>query len=342
VSRGINGMFTVALYGVGEINKLVARELVRRGIEIVAAIDIDPNKVGKDLGQLIGLGKDLGVTVVDYDDVLLDTQPDIVIHATGSFLDKVFDQIINSVRAGCNVISTCETLTYPWYRYPVLARLIDEEAVKYGVTVLSTGINPGFLLDTLPSVLTLPVFEVKRIVAIRVSNAGKRRPSFRKKIGLGLPIEEVKEGLKKGELTGHVGCAESVLLIADKLGIQPSKVIEFQEPIEAKENIEVGGIKVGEGCNLGIRSVGIAYVGNEEFIRVEFIAKLTKDEYEEIVIEGNPTLKWRSEGTPGDEGTAAILVNLLPEVLDAPAGLITMNDLNYLANTEVMVRIGKH
>lgn len=332
-------MYAIAIYGVGEINKLVVKELLKRGgVDIVAAIDIDPNKVGKDLGNVVGLDKELGIKIVPDDEILLETQPDVVIHATGSYLDKVFDQIMNSIKAGANIISTCETLSYPWYRYPVLARIIDKTALRYGVSVLGTGINPGFLLDTLPSVLTVTTLEVRRIIARRVLNAAKRRESFKKKIGLGMPFNEVIEKLREGVLTGHVGYAESVLLIAEKIGFQPTKIVETQEPIKAENDVELMGIKVPKGHSIGIKGVGIGFANNNEIIRVEFIAKLTQEEYDEIIIEGKPQIKWRSSGTAGDEGTAAVVVNLIPKIFEAPLGLITMNDINYLSNTVIEFR----
>ncbi|WP_243675986.1 hypothetical protein [Vulcanisaeta distributa] len=51
------------IYGVGPIGQLIARVAFSRGFDIVGAIDIDPQKVGKDLGEAIGLGKTLGIRV---------------------------------------------------------------------------------------------------------------------------------------------------------------------------------------------------------------------------------------------------------------------------------------
>ncbi len=316
----------IGVYGFGSIGRLVALEAIKRGWEIVAAIDIDPEIIGKDIGELIGLEEEYGVRVSRDVDELIDS--DVVIHATSSFLDKVYDQILDVIRIGVDLVSTCETLVYPYYRYPVLARRIEEEALKYGVSVISTGINPGFLLDTLPLTLTLPFNIVEKITAIRSLDASKRRKSFVKKIGVGLRPEEYIEKLEKKEYTGHVGYAESVLLIADAAGIHLDKIVEKQEPVVAKEKIDIGEYSIDEGYVIGIRGYGAGYIDRREVIRIEFHAYLGAEEYEEITIKGSEyEVKWRSTGTPGDKGTAAVVLNIANIINDLPAGLLTMNNI---------------
>ncbi len=317
----------VALYGVGAIGMAIAKTLLgRRDIDIVAAIDIDPSKVGKDLGELVGL-EPVGITVSRDVDEIFVSAPDVVVHATGSYLDKVYDQIVNSVLARACVVSTCETLAYPWYRYPVLARRLDRLAQIMGVAVIGTGINPGFLLDTLVAVMTTPFQEIKSIKAIRSLDAAKRRLPFRKKIGVGMDPSELAEKLRTGELTGHVGYAESVYLIADAIGIQLTKVEEGQEPVVAEEAVRVGDIVVEKGRALGIRGWGRGYVGERTLIEVELRAYVGAEDYEEIIIEGDQTVRWRSTGTHGDKGTVGVIVNMIPLVLELQPGLYTMSDL---------------
>ena len=317
----------VALYGVGSIGQSIARALLkRRGYEIVAAIDIDSSKVGKDLGELIG-SKPIGVSITSDIDELYVSAPDVVIHTTASYLDKVYDQLVNSILARAYVVSTCETLSYPWYRYPVLARRLDRLAQTMGVAVIGTGINPGFLLDTLVAVMTLPLQEVKSVKVTRSLDASKRRVPFQKKIGIGMNPEELREKLHRGELTGHVGYAESVCLIADALGIQPTKIEEGQEPVIASETIEIGGIKVQKGKALGVRGWGKGFIDDKSVIEVNFVAYVGAEEYEEIVIEGDQVIKWRSTGTHGDKGTTGVIINIIPLVMELQPGLYTMSDL---------------
>ncbi len=317
----------VLIYGIGPIGALIAKYALRKGYEITGAIDIDPNKVGKDLGDVIGLNEKLGVIVQSKpEEAFKPVKPDVVLHATTSWLDKALPQIVLSMKMGANIISTCETLSYPYYRYPWLAELIDNYAKKHEVTVLGTGINPGFLLDTLPAILTLPHIQVDHISAIRVVDAGKRRKSFQRKIGLGLTVDEFNEKISRGEITAHVGFAESVLLLSDILGLTITRVEEKQEPIVSETELKTEFFEIKPGTVRGVKGMGVGYIGDKETIRIEFHAIVGSEEYEEITIKGEPTIKWKSTGTPGDHGTAAVVVNMAPRIIDAPSGLKTMAD----------------
>ncbi len=319
-------MIRLGLYGFGSIARILARLALRRGFEIVGAVDIDPRIVGKDVGEL-ATGEKIGVAVSNDPTSLVDA--DIVIHATASYLDKVFPQIATLIDMGLNVISTCETLSYPFYRYPTLARRLDEMARSRGVTVLGTGINPGFLLDTLVIALSSTVDEVQRVVAARYVDAAKRRESFQKKVGIGRPTSEVEDELRRGVITGHVGYAESALLVAEALGLSPTKVVEEQHAVAAENDIESSGVRVPKGACRGISGFGAVYVGDKEVVRVEFHALVGAEERDEISIEAKESgkLVWRSSGTQGDVGTASVVLSLVEKVLEARPGLVTMVDL---------------
>ncbi len=294
----------VVIYGFGQIGRLLAENCIKRGFEIVSAVDVNPELIGKTL-------RDFGIDSDARIERYLKFEGDLAFLTTSSFLDDVFPQIEECVKRGFNVISTCETLAYPEYRYPDIAREIDELAKEYGVTVLGTGINPGFLLDTLPIVLSAPCVEVRRVKAIRSIDALKRRTRFQRKIGIGLSLDE----FEKVNLTGHVGYAESALLISEALGFKADRVEEGQEPV------------VENGKVLGVRGFGSIFSDGEEVVRVEFHAYAKAKEFEEIVIEGDNTVIWRSSGTRGDLGTVAVLINLAKAVVEHKPGLIKMTDL---------------
>jgi hypothetical protein len=290
----------IGIYGFGSIGRLLLKTAIRRGHEVVSVVDIDEGIIGRDAGELAGVGK-IGVLVTRDTNTL--SEADVVLHATGSYLDKVYPQLVELIEMGLNTVSTCETLAYPYYRYPVLARKLDELAVENGVAVIGTGVNPGFLLDTLVVALSSTSNLIKRIKATRSLDAAKRREPFRRKIGIGEDPLVVREKFKRGELTGHVGYAESVYLIAYAGDLELTRVVEHQEPIVAGESIESSGIKVSEGRTKGIMGYGAGYVGDKEVIRLELYAYVNAPEYEEVVVEGEEyTLTWRSSGTPGDPG----------------------------------------
>jgi 4-hydroxy-tetrahydrodipicolinate reductase len=178
------------IYGFGEIGKLLAAEALERGIEITGVVDINPSLVGKRLSDF---GLDCDAEISDK----LEFDGNLAFLSTGSWLDSVYPQIEDCVRKGFNVLSTCETLSYPEYRYPELAKKIDEIARENNVAVLGAGINPGFLLDALLIFLTAPSTEVNRIKAIRSADALKRRETFQRKLVLEWMLKKLKKCSKK-------------------------------------------------------------------------------------------------------------------------------------------------
>ncbi|MEM1699411.1 MAG: hypothetical protein QXZ37_06415 [Sulfolobales archaeon] len=315
----------IGVYGFGAIGRLASRLILERGHELVGAVDIDERIVGKDVGELLGVGS-LGVEVTKDVSELADA--DVVIHATGSYLDRVFDQLASLVKLGVHVVSTCETLSYPYYRYPVLALRLDELARAFGSVVIGTGINPGYLLDTLVAVLAASVPSVKRVKAVRSLDAAKRREPFRKKIGIGEDPRVVEERIARGEITGHVGYAESVYLIALAGDLNLTKVVEWQGSVPAEADVESSGIRVEKGKNKGIVGYGAGFVGEREVIRVVFEAYVGAPEYEEIEVEGHEySVKWRSTGTPGDLGTVTVALNVAERVPYMLPGLRLMTDM---------------
>jgi len=315
----------LGIYGFGAIGRLIAREALKRGHELVAIIDIDERLVNRSLSEL--LGKDLPDLRVSNDPICL-KDADVVVHATTSYLDEVFDQLEKVISMGVHVVSTCETLAYPYYRYPDLAEELDRIAKAHRVSVIGSGINPGLLLDTLVITIASASNFIKRIRATRSLDAARRRRSFQRKIGIGLPVEDVRDMLARGELTGHVGYAESVCLIAHAGSLTLSKVIEAQEPIRAERDMRVENLIIKEGENLGIKGYGIGYVNGRPIIEVRLQAYIRALEYEEIIVEGTDyTLKWKSSGTPGDLGTVAVILNIAERLPFLNPGLHLMVDL---------------
>jgi len=334
----------VAVYGLGPIGSLIAKKVLEReDLNLVAAFDIASDKVGRDLGDVLQLDKKLNVVVehdVNSESVLKRCNVDIVLHSTSTYLDKIYPQLVRCIKASADIISTSETLCNPWYRYPELATLIDEMAKKYCVTVLGTGVNPGFIFDTLPATLTSVCAKVEKVHAIRSLDASKRRFSFQKKYGLSLSVAEFNELMSRGQITAHVGYAESVDMLASALGVKLDKIVEGQEPLIASKALKTDYFNIAVGQVSGIHGYGIGYLNGREFIKIELFAEVGREEYEEIRIEGEPPLTWRSNGTSGDIATAAIIVNMIPKVLNAKPGLIRMLDIP-LPSAFLKLNVGK-
>jgi hypothetical protein len=326
------GEIGILLYGVGAVGSLIAKHLLQKhGIKIVGAIDIAEDKVGKDLGEILGLKRRLGVKVSDdVDSVVLKVKADIAVHATSSFFKSTYPQIASIVKHGVNVVSTCEELSYPGFTEPKLAMKLDSVAKKHNVTVLGTGVNPGFLMDTLVITLTAVCQKIEKIRTVRVMNAATRRLPFQKKIGAGLTVKEFKRRIENKQITGHVGLEQSLAMIADALAWKLDEIIaERVEPVVAKKPVESAIKKVGAGEVAGLRQRAKGILKNEEVIVLDFRAYIgAEEEYDAVTIEGVPSIRQRIQPcVHGDKGTVAMVVNSIPKVVNAPAGLLTMKDL---------------
>ena len=322
----------VVLYGIGAIGSRIAKFLLEKeGVEIVGAIDVAKDKVGKDLGEVLGIDKRLGIIVSNNPEaVLTSDRADVVVHATSSYLKDVYPQIAPLAKYGVNVVSTCEELSYPYVSEPELAKKLDALGMRYGVTFLGTGINPGFLMDTLVITLTGVCQRVNRIKVERVMNAATRRVPFQKKIGAGLTVKEFKKKIKAKAITGHVGLEQSIGMIAGALKWRLDKIkVDPVKPVMAEKNVASEAIKVRRGQVAGIRQSAHGFVGGKEKVTLEFQAYIgAEDEYDAITIDGVPPIQERiSPCVHGDLATIAIIVNSIPKVINAPPGLITMKDL---------------
>lgn len=320
----------VIQYGLGPIGLQITRYLLEKNnFTIVGAIDIDPQKVGNDLGIIAGLNKKLGVNISsDADKVLKNSRADIVVLTTTSSLKKIKPHILQIISHGKNIVSTCEELMFPWLTNPKISKEIDLAAKRKKVSVLSTGINPGFLMDFLPTALTAVCKDVTKITVERIQNAKYRRIPFQKKIGAGLTISQFNQKVKDGTLR-HVGLTESVHLIASKLGWKLDETQDIIEPVVAMRNVSTGKIKIEKGNALGVQQTGLGIKNGEEKIKLLFRATIgEKSPRDRIIIDSIPPIDMTiKNGVNGDVATCAITINAIPVLLRANPGLKTMADI---------------
>jgi 4-hydroxy-tetrahydrodipicolinate reductase len=321
----------VVHYGLGPIGCKVVQYLTERGhFDIVGAIDADPEKVGTDLGHLAALNGPLGLKVTaNARDLLEQVDADVVVLTTTSDLEKIRPQIMEILSCGKNIVSTCEELMYPWLTNPEVAREIDEAAKEHKVSVLSTGVNPGFLMDFLPLVMTSICREVNKVTVERIQDAQFRRLPFQEKIGAGLSVQEFERRVRQGSLR-HVGLTESMHLMATKLGWILDKTEDVVDPVIAEKPVVTKDLSIEPGKTLGVNQVGRAYVDSKEVITLVFRASIGEPgPRDRIVIQGNPDIDMAiNQGVNGDTATCAIIVNAIPVVIEAQSGLRTMADIS--------------
>ena len=319
----------VIQYGLGPIGCAVARHVVERaGLELVGGVDIDPAKVGKDVGEVIGLGRPLGIPVdATLGQFLARTKADVALHTTSSHFDLFQDQILEILQAGLDVVSTSEELSFPWLAHSKEADDIDRVARKAGKTVLGTGVNPGFLMDSLPLSLTAICQRVDRLDVTRRMNASSRRGPFQAKIGSGMTVEAFTAKMGEGRM-GHVGLPESMGMVFHTLGKRLARYESSVEPVLAERLVKTDYFEVKAGQVRGLKQVARGHTDRGEFMTLTFIAALDEDaEGDVIQITGRPNLEVKLKGTNGDIATVAITVNAIRRVKEAAPGLVTMCDL---------------
>ncbi len=318
----MNQPIRTLLFGVGAIGVALGRLITGRSELVpVGAVDSAPDKAGRPLYETPGVAppKDSGLPTVEgnAESALATARPEVVLDGTGSYLPDVFPHLLACVRAGANVISTCEELSYPWQRHPELARQLDLEAKARGVTVLGAGVNPGFVMDTLAAALSGVCQRVERVRVARIVDVATRRPQLQRKVGMGLTVKEFEARAAAGRF-GHVGLQESCWMLAAGLGWRLETLEECIEPV------------VGvDGNATGMRQTAIGTMRGRPVIEAEVqMSAGAERPRDEIEIEGAPPVRMIIDGgIQGDLATAAVVVNAIPRVVGHPAGLVTMLDL---------------
>jgi 4-hydroxy-tetrahydrodipicolinate reductase len=317
-------------FGLGPIGTSIVKQIAQRpGFSIVGAIDIDPAKAGRDLGEVVGLRKRLGVQVqTDAAKALKAAKPHVVVHCTSSSLERVMPQLEAIIGSKAAIVSTTEELAYPFRMNPSQAKRLDALAKKSKIAVLGTGVNPGFAMDALPIALSAVCERVDRIVVTRMQDARIRRLPFQQKIGAGLTPEQFAKKVKDRSVR-HVGFTQSIAMIGDALGWKLDRITDDIKPQIAEKEVAGDLLAVDPGYVCGIIQDGVGYRNRRPVIRLHLEAYLGAPEtYDAVDIDGSPQLSMKfAGGIHGDIATASIVVNSIPKVLAASPGLHTMRDL---------------
>jgi 4-hydroxy-tetrahydrodipicolinate reductase len=300
----------------------------KQSMQTVAAVDINPDLRNKDLGE-ISDGNANGVLIQQEIAAVKNlSEVDAVVLTTSSSMKSIAPQLDHILDFGLPIVSTCEELTFPWKNDARLADQIDRKAKKKGVAIVSTGVNPGFMMDTLPSMLTGVCKKVDYIHVNRTQDASIRRLPFQQKIGAGLSLEDFEKKKQTGTLR-HVGLTESMQFIAESVGWELDHTEDIISPVIAEADTQTSSMFIPAGHALGVRQIGRASYKGKEKIKLIFEAAVgTGKAFDEIKITGQPDINSRIEGgVHGDIATCSIVLNTIPKILTASPGLNTMRDI---------------
>lgn len=326
-------MYNILQIGLGPLGRIIYNYIQEKSsLKTIAAVDINDNIQGKDLGELCADQQD-GVLIQNSISRVSNIEKvDVILLTTSSGLGAIANQLKEILPYGIPVISTCEELSYSWVTDKDLSAEIDALAKEHNTSVLGTGVNPGFLMDTLPTLLTGVCKSVDHVTVNRVQDASSRRLPFQKKIGAGLNLDQFEERKQSGSLR-HVGLTESMHFIGDALGWHFDHTEDVISPVIAEDIIETEAMLINSGDAMGVQQVGKAMIGGEEKVRLNFIAAVGLGEsYDEVIVKGVPEIKSRiMNGVHGDIATCSIVLNAIPTIIKATPGLRTMKDIGLVS-----------
>lgn len=333
--------YNVIVWGLGNVGRAAIRMIMEKeSLQLVGAIDVDPNKVGKDAGEVFGFGKTGVIVSNDVDkvfamdaDVILDYTP-LVRDEKGGFTPSAVG-ICKALKAKKNVITTIP-IYYSKITAPELYKMINDCAKENGVTYLPSGLLPGAYASYIPMVISGIMGRVDKIVVESGEDDQHNNSSWVKVFGYGIdPKEFPCERLKAGIVSYYVS---GVYEMGDRLGFKFDDSRNTHEIFTAPEDLHpiFGTVKKGTIC--GHRFTMSGFVNGEEKVTLRYVHKICND----VVADPPVNDRIHIEGLPGnidvelkgmmplDESyvtSAAPTVNVIPAVVDAKPGFCQAMDL---------------
>ena len=340
----------VVQYGTGKMSVYTMRYVYEKGGEIVGAVDVNPDVIGKDIGEVMGT-EAKGIKVVSMQDaekMLLETQPDIVIVTTMSLFKDVEDALMLCAKLGINAITTCEEAFYPMNSNPVATKKIDEMAKKTGCTITGSGYQDIYWGQLISSIAG-STQSIKRIKGSSSYNVEDYGIALAKAHGAGLSLEdfekevasvdkitdeERKNLIDKGEyLPSYMWTVNG--WICSKLGLTVKSQTQKTIPQTYSEDIYSStlGMTVKKGDATGMSAVVTTETEEGITIESECIGKVySKEDYDknEWTIIGEPETTLVINRPATVELTCASIVNRIPDVINAKSGYLPTEEIGEL------------
>lgn len=330
----------VIQYGLGNTGLEMARQVLQaKGLELVGALDVAPEKVNRDVGELAGLGAATGIRVsADAVKLFQECRADLVLHATTSPVDQMFAEVECAADFGLNIVTICGALFYPWKQYPDHAQRLDQKCRSSGVTAVGTGLNPGFVMDAVPLFLGGICRDISRVHCSRCTDFSPYGPAIHRNFGIGLPgAASFEQSVKDGRLPMHRGLTQSMDLIADILGWTLDRKTQDASPLLTRRQRKTAYVAIEPGAVVGCRQILRGFEDGVERVVLENVCVVEPSPEEDAVevgertwIDGDPALTLNIGGEIGAKGTiatAARAVNLIPRVMEADSGYLPITRL---------------
>ncbi len=327
-------MIKVAEWGTGMMGQGLLGFILDRpkDIDLVGVIVTNPAKEGKTVGELLDRPCDVKMTT-DFEAVLA-KKPDVVCINTQSNLDEVEPPDPPGAQGRLQRhLHRREDLRTRGPATRSAPSCSTRVAKENGVSILGTGINPGFVLDALIVMWSSICLRVDSIEASRVNDLSPFGPTVMVGQGVGTTVEQFEKGVADGSIVGHIGFPESIELIAKALDWKIDEIVETREPIVTEVERSTPHVHVPAGWVAGCKQVGKGYSNGELKIHLIHPQQIHPEMADQgtgdyIKIVGDPNVNMvNSPEIPGGKGTYASTGNYIPLMKDAKPGMLTVVDM---------------
>jgi hypothetical protein len=333
--------YRVIIWGLGNVGRIAVRMCMEKeSLELVGVIDIAPDKVGKDAGEVFGFGK-TGVIVSDNMEKVFAMDADVIMCYLPCLMKKgslkpSADNIVKALKAKKNVITTIP-ISYSKQSDPEVTKMLDDAAKENGVTFLQIGLMPGLYSSYFPIVLCAAMARVDRVIMECGEDDQGNTSDWVRFFGYGLKPEEIDaEAIRRGISTYY---GDGVWEVGDRLGFKLTKVHCTDEVFTTSIPLKTvrGAIPAGTIC--GHKFIWHGMVGDEEKVTLIYTHNVCNDQIEapkiteRIRLEGAPSVvdaEIKGLMPPYDESfetSVAPTIHIIPRVVEAEPGLKYALDL---------------
>jgi hypothetical protein len=319
------------VYGVGSMGSVATRMMLEKGVDIVGALARSPDKVGRDLGDVAGLGFQTGVTVEDdADRVLSGRQVDIAVIAVASYMSDMYEHLRRCAEHGVNAVTIAEEALYPWNSSPMATAELDRLARRHGVTLTGTGHQDVYWVNLVSMVLAT-AHRIEAVTGRASWNVDDFGPEVAKDQRVDTSVEDFDRWLAEADRPPSFGRNTLGALVED-LGLSVASQQSTTRPEVAKQPVPSKslGITVDTGRVIGFTDVDTVRSHEGITLTFEMTGRLYLEGEADIndwTVTGEPELRLLNPAVPTGVTTCTQLVNRIPDVINAPPGFITIEKL---------------